>query len=1015
MSIALYSEDYLGPIASGKGWMDLCAAVEHEVTEVFGERSHTELEKFCEEGFSEDPGQLRKDVLFFSQLTNLSLDVRNTAVNLANLLAKAEGIAIASDSLIVEDEREPAANETKTLRIVPKPPEPATVEGHLAKALTDLLEKPMLCVDFDGTLVQADPDNPTAIGPWLEGAIDALRDLSEDFNIVIFTARNDFEPVWEALRQANASAYVTDITSIKPQDAFEFLDERSTRFEGEWTPEFVDAVRNFQPYWKAGYLDCPVAISGAGLAKVRVVKIHAGYSTPEIDSARKDLQAALERVFRRQQDRAKEKADRLLKAHAEMVRALIADGFGKAAQRISATMGIRKPSEEGPEGGRTEVQSLIFMPKEAWTKEDVREWLKEHDFKTDNIMETDSSYRARQEDEDKYIRIRTVPFKDKKKLEEFDFQKVDELDEDAVNIADEIYAALHELFGEVPETATGPLARAAMAGTAHGVGDLELYDSDMIASLNAGARTWAAQRAAELVGMRRQPDGALIENPDAKWAISDTTRDDLRHIISDGFTKETPMPDLIKEIGDAGAFSDSRAAMIARTETSFAQSTANYNAWRDSGIVDKAMWQASADPNVCDDCLEANGEVVSLGETFPGVDVESPPAHVNCDCSMIAVSFNKALGKGWVTIRGAHVFINEAGIIEHGPPGLVGQRIQSVAPKPPQFVGHRYGTLGDVYNDEKGNELALATSPEKGHCEVCGRTIKANEEFYQRNRPSTKEENLGWQHVACAREEHLSEQATKVEHFTDLGGGHVSVTRWAEFPDGTRAVFKPHEGEGDIENDRRGFSAGLQTERECAAWQVAKVVHMDDLVAPAADVTTKSCPRLTSPAGKTFGGIGKATRGAVLECEAGEDAHNYDRSVRYDGTKDVGRAAAFDYVIGNTDRHAGNWLVHRVDDHYKMRLIDHGYSFPDMGDYKGYNEAFIIRACELQKARGGGIGTPMDYAKEYVANENRIAQTLRNTGLPKGAIDGVKERIHFLATTDRWDKLPGTLGGRRLW
>lgn len=45
-----------------------------------------------------------------------------------------------------------------------------------------------------------------------------------------------------------------------------------------------------------------------------------------------------------------------------------------------------------------EVQTIIFS-KDSWTLGQAREWLREHDFKTD-VDETDTSYRFRQFDPD---------------------------------------------------------------------------------------------------------------------------------------------------------------------------------------------------------------------------------------------------------------------------------------------------------------------------------------------------------------------------------------------------------------------------------------------------------------------------------------------------------------------------------------------------------------------------------------------------------------------------------------
>src|ERR1019366_1057671 len=84
---------------------------------------------------------------------------------------------------------------------------------------------------------------------------------------------------WEWLNKYHATAYVTDITNVKPQNAFEFVDDRGVTFSG-WTPEFLESVRTFQPYWKATRQDRTLFI----LAKRSFDSIH--YNLDPADAAR---------------------------------------------------------------------------------------------------------------------------------------------------------------------------------------------------------------------------------------------------------------------------------------------------------------------------------------------------------------------------------------------------------------------------------------------------------------------------------------------------------------------------------------------------------------------------------------------------------------------------------------------------------------------------------------------------------------------------------------------------------
>jgi hypothetical protein len=217
--------------------------------------------------------------------------------------------------------------------------------------------------------------------------------------------------------------------------------------------------------------------------------------------------------------------------------------------------------------------------------------------------------------------------------------------------------------------------------------------------------------------------------------------------------------------------------------------------------------------------------------------------------------------------------------------------------------------------------------------------------------------------------------SSKVSDVHDLGGG-VSDTRVLTYDDGSKAVFKP--GAGEAPGMRRNITNGFQTEREAGAWQVAKIVGMDDIVTPVAITTV----------------LGQ--RGAVLEWQNGDVAANVDGHRMFDGEEDLGRAAAFDYIIGNEDRHSGNWIV---SDDGKLHLIDHGLSFPDKSAYLTSNDEFITAAHDtLDKM-------PHEFSEPYVENSDKINKALTNLGLPQGAIDGVNRRIMELANYNNWTQL----------
>jgi len=196
---------------------------------------------------------------------------------------------------------------------------------------------------------------------------------------------------------------------------------------------------------------------------------------------------------------------------------------------------------------------------------------------------------------------------------------------------DAILRSLKQEFQSIPDEVLAPLAESALAGAANGSLQLNITSEDMLGKINETAQAWASKRAAELVGMRRNEDGELVPNPNAKWAITDTTRDKLQSIIEDLFGEETvTLADVEERLQEAGIFSDTRATMIARTEITRAQVQGNLESWRRSGLVDKVNWQLSSLHDKDDVCTE-----LADGSPYELEDVPDFPAHPNCECTIV--------------------------------------------------------------------------------------------------------------------------------------------------------------------------------------------------------------------------------------------------------------------------------------------------------------------------------------------------------------------------------------------
>ena len=225
------------------------------------------------------------------------------------------------------------------------------------------------------------------------------------------------------------------------------------------------------------------------------------------------------------------------------------------------------------------------------------------------------------------------------------------------------------------------------------------------------------------------------------------------------------------------------------------------------------------------------------------------------------------------------------------------------------------------------------------------------------------------------REAKLTVSETEVD-MQELGGGVSNGVSTVRLSDGSRGVFKPSSGESE-DVDRPGIAYGQMTERECAAWDVAKIVELDDIVA--ATVPTEI----------------DGESGSLAEFVNGKIAAEVDRTKMYDGADNALRAAMFDFVIGNQDRHAGNWMI---DNAGGLKLIDHGLAFGESSTIRG-NTKFEDNIFSFTKKSSRPFE---DFIDKYVKRESSILKSLRERGIPKKAVEQVRRRIQHLKTCKDW-------------
>lgn len=147
-----------------------------------------------------------------------------------------------------------------------------------------------------------------------------------------------------------------------------------------------------------------------------------------------------------------------------------------------------------------------------------------------------------------------------------------------------------------------------------GASDLSV---DVVENASEMAQAWA-----------RSYGGAMVRQ------ISDTTRDEVARIISEGLGLGSTNQEIANDLQTAYTFSDDRAEVIARTETAYADVAGNVASYSEAGVEMK-RWVLGSDS--CELC-QANEDAgpIPFDDAFPDGSF-APPAHPNCTCDIIPV------------------------------------------------------------------------------------------------------------------------------------------------------------------------------------------------------------------------------------------------------------------------------------------------------------------------------------------------------------------------------------------
>jgi len=119
-------------------------------------------------------------------------------------------------------------------------------------------------------------------------------------------------------------------------------------------------------------------------------------------------------------------------------------------------------------------------------------------------------------------------------------------------------------------------------------------------------------------------------------SVFDTVRDSLRESLSTGLKFGEGLPELKDRVEELVTDITSwKAKQIAQTETIRAYTQGSLQVYKESGIVEKKVW-LDGQAGACPHCRELNNKIIGLDEAFGGVgeDVDGPPAHPGCRCSI---------------------------------------------------------------------------------------------------------------------------------------------------------------------------------------------------------------------------------------------------------------------------------------------------------------------------------------------------------------------------------------------
>lgn len=182
------------------------------------------------------------------------------------------------------------------------------------------------------------------------------------------------------------------------------------------------------------------------------------------------------------------------------------------------------------------------------------------------------------------------------------------------------------------------LAAALGAGAAEEVYSIPLGLNGASAAIQTAARGQIAQ----LIGKKLDKSGNIVNNPNPKYNINETTRDQIEQSIRTSLNLGETQEDATLRL--QGILDDpDRAALIANTETVNAYQKGQSVYASETDAVGKE-WESSNPDDICGENADAGP--IGIDDSYPSGDDE-PTAHPNCVCNQRFIYQQEADDEGY--------------------------------------------------------------------------------------------------------------------------------------------------------------------------------------------------------------------------------------------------------------------------------------------------------------------------------------------------------------------------------